>query len=249
MYLADSLTAASMALSVIFTEWWASYLSLMPFSISMDSSSVGSPTVMGWNLLSRAASFSICFRYSSSVVAPITCISPLARSGFKMLAASMAPSAAPAPTMVCISSMNRITFPALRISSMDFFRRSSNSPLYLAPATMDERSKVTTRLSFSISGTLPSTIFWARPSQMAVLPTPGSPIRQGLFLVRRLRIWITLSISLSLPMIGSTFPSLAMAVRSRPNWSRVGVSTSMALGLLAATAAGVSSASMEIMLS
>ena len=29
------------------------------------------------------------------------------------------------------------------------------------------------------------TIFWARPSTMAVLPTPGSPMSTGLFLVRR----------------------------------------------------------------
>lgn len=28
------------------------------------------------------------------------------------------------------------------------------------------------------------------PSAMAVLPTPGSPINTGLFLVRRERIWI-----------------------------------------------------------
>ena len=32
---------------------------------------------------------------------------------------------------------------------------------------------------------------WARPSTIAVLPTPGSPMRIGLFLVRRERIWIS----------------------------------------------------------
>ena len=35
----------------------------------------------------------------------------------------------------------------------------------------------------------------ASPSTIAVLPTPGSPISAGLFLVRRERIWITRSIS------------------------------------------------------
>ena len=38
--------------------------------------------------------------YSFIVVAPITCISPLDSKGFKILAASIAPSAAPAPTIV-----------------------------------------------------------------------------------------------------------------------------------------------------
>ena len=36
-----------------------------------------------------------------------------------------------------------------------------------------------------LSGTSPETIRWARPSTIAVLPTPGSPISTGLFLVRR----------------------------------------------------------------
>ena len=61
--------------------------------IKTASSSVGSSTFTGWNLRSSAASFSIYLRYSSSVVAPINWISPLARDGFKMLEASIAPSA------------------------------------------------------------------------------------------------------------------------------------------------------------
>ena len=77
---------------------------------------VGSRTVMGWNRRSRAESFSIYFRYSSRVVAPMTWISPRERAGFRMFAASMAPSAEPAPTMVWSSSMNRMMFPARRTS-------------------------------------------------------------------------------------------------------------------------------------
>ena len=42
-----------------------------------------------------------------------------------------------------------------------------------------------TRLSFSPSGTSPRTMRCASPSTIAVLPTPGSPISTGLFLVRR----------------------------------------------------------------
>ena len=162
-------------------------------------------------------------RYSSSVVAPMHCSSPRASGGFRMLAASIAPSAAPAPTSVCSSSMNRTASLVLRSSSMIFLSRSSNSPRYLVPATSEPMSSVRTRLLSSVSGTSPATIRWARPSAMAVLPTPGSPIRAGLFFVRLERIWMTRSISFSLPMTGSSFPARAASVRLMPSWSTVGV--------------------------
>ena len=47
---------------------------------------------------------------SAFVVAPIHFIFPLASAGFSMLEASIAPSAPPAPTIVCISSINNIRF-------------------------------------------------------------------------------------------------------------------------------------------
>ena len=74
----------------------------------MVSSTVGSLTKIGWNRRANAASFSTCFWYSSSVVAPMQCSSPRASAGFKRLDASIAPSALPAPISVCISSMNRM---------------------------------------------------------------------------------------------------------------------------------------------
>ena len=217
MYLTDILTAASIAWSVIFTPWCASYLSLIPFKIVIVSFSVGSFTVTGLNLLSKAESFSMYFLYSFKVVAPTSCISPLARSGFRIFAASIAPSAAPAPTIVCISSINKITSPTFFTSSKAFLILSSKSPLYLAPATILEISIVTTLLSFNISGTSPTTIFCANPSTTAVLPTPGSPIKHGLFFVLLDKICITLSISSFLPTIGSNLPSSAFFVKSSPN--------------------------------
>ena len=60
---------------------------------------------------------------------------------------------------------------------------------------------------------VPEAIRKASPSAIAVLPTPGSPIRQGLFFVRRERICTTLPISLSRPIIASSFPSFAFCVR------------------------------------
>ena len=61
-------------------------------------------------------------------------------------------------------------------------------------------SSAHTRLPFSPSGTSPATMRWARPSAIAVLPTPGSPISTGLFFVRRERTWITRRISSSRPI-------------------------------------------------
>ncbi|MNY19542.1 hypothetical protein D3C86_1529820 [compost metagenome] len=141
-----------------------------------------------------------------------------------MLEASMEPSAAPAPTTVWSSSMNRMISPSWAlISSMMPLRRSSNSPRYLVPATSAPRSSARTRLFLSMSGTSPWTISWARPSAIAVLPTPGSPISTGLFLVRRLRIRMTRSISSSRPITGSSLLVLASSVRSRVYLSRLGV--------------------------
>ena len=180
------------------------------------SSTVGSPTCTGWKRRSSAASFSMYFRYSSSVVAPMQCSSPRARAGLSMFPASIAPSAAPAPTSVWSSSMNSRIWPFDACTSLSTaFSRSSNSPRYLAPATIAPRSSAATFLSRSGSGTSPLTIRSASPSTMAVFPTPGSPMITGLFLVRRERTCITRRISSSRPMTGSSFPLRAISVRSR----------------------------------
>ncbi|GIU88933.1 MAG: hypothetical protein KatS3mg010_0032 [Acidimicrobiia bacterium] len=84
--------------------------------------------LIGWNRRSRAASFSRCLRYSSSVVAPMRLQLPAGQHRLQDDAASIAPSAAPAPTSVWSSSMNRMMSPRVRISFSTFFRRSSKSP-------------------------------------------------------------------------------------------------------------------------
>jgi hypothetical protein len=61
-------------------------------------------------------------------------------AGLRIDAASIAPSAAPAPTRLCSSSMNRMMSPRCWISFMTFFSRSSNSPRYFEPATSAARS-------------------------------------------------------------------------------------------------------------
>src|SRR3954447_8930957 len=79
---------------------------------------------------------------------------------------------------------------------------------------MDPRSSAISRLPLRLSGTSPATMRWARPSTIAVLPTPGSPISTGLFLVRRESTCTTRRISVSRPTTGSIFPSRARSVRS-----------------------------------
>ena len=151
----------------------------------------------------------------------MVCSSPLASGGFRRFEASIAPSAAPAPTMVCSSSMKRMIFPFARsISRITAFIRSSNSPRYFVPAMRDPKSSETSSLFFSDSGTSPDAIFKASPSTIAVFPTPASPMRTGLFFVLRERTCISLRISSSRPMTGSSFSSRAMRVRFLPYFSK-----------------------------
>ena len=151
----------------------------------------------------------MCLRYSSSVVAPTARNSPRASIGFSRLPADTAPSAAPAPTIVCSSSMKRTISPsAAVISASTALSRSSNSPRYFAPAISEPTSSAQTRFPFSPSGTSPATIRCASPSAIAVLPTPGSPISTGLFFVRRESTWIVRRISSSRPITGSSLPGL-----------------------------------------
>ena len=158
------------------------------FKIIIVSATLGGSIITFWKRLSKAPSFSICIRYSSKVDAPIHCNSPRAKAGLKILEASKEPLAPPAPTIVCISSINKITSLFFSSSFIMAFIRSSNCPLYLVPATSAAKSKEITRLSNKTRLTFLCTIRRAKPSTMAVLPTPGSPIKMGLFFFLLLRI-------------------------------------------------------------
>ena len=191
----------------------------------MASSTEGWSTVTGVKRRSRAGSFSMNLRYSSKVVAPIVCSSPRASMGFKMLEASMLLSTVePAPTIMWISSMKRMMFLSRVTVSTIFLRRSSKSPRYLAPATRAVTFREYTVLPRKSSGTSPCTIASASPSTTALLPTPGSPMSTGLFLVRRDKICTTFSISSCLPMTGSSLPRRAFSVRSSPYAASSGLS-------------------------
>ena len=137
-----------------------------------------------------------------------------------MFEASIAPSAPPAPTMVWISSINKIMSGLSSSSLIKVFIFSSNSPRYLVPDTNENIFKEIIFLSFKNEGHLSLTIKFAIPSTIAVLPTPAGPIKIGLFFFLLSNISITLSISFSLPITGSNFFSLARRVKSVPCSSR-----------------------------
>jgi len=98
--------------------------------------------------------------------------------------------------------------------------RSSNSPRNFAPASMPPRSRESTRMPRMDSGTAPLAIRSAMASATADLPTPGSPIRIGLFFFFRPRISNTRRTSASRPMTGSSSPRSAEADKSTVNWRR-----------------------------
>ena len=132
---------------------------------------------------------------------------PRASAGLSRLAASPVPAAPPAPTSVCVSSMNRMMGLGLACtSSMTERRRCSNSPFMLAPACSRPTSSVSSETSFRLGGTSPRAMRCAKPSTTAVLPTPASPTRIGLFWRRRIRMSTTWRISSSRPTIGSILP-------------------------------------------
>ena len=223
IYLCDRYTHASIAFLSYDTLWWLSYESCKPFKISIDSSILGGLTVIFWNLRSSAPSFSTYLRNSSNVVAPIQWISPLANDGLNILEASKDPEAPPAPTLVWSSSINIIISLEDSNSSIIVFKRSSNCPLYFVPATIAGRSNDKIRLLCNNLGTSLCIILWARPSIIAVFPTPGSPISTGLFFFLRVKICATRSISSSLPITGSSSSFSANLVISLEKWSKAGV--------------------------
>src|SRR5215469_9332649 len=217
----------------------------MPKRIFTASDSLGGGTLTAWKRRSSERSFSIDLRNSAGVVAPMHWISPRERAGFKILAASSEPSAEPAPTSVCSSSMKTMAFWLSINSFMMVLRRSSNCPRYFVPATIRERSRERMRLSARKGGTSPSAMHCASPSTIAVFPTPGSPINTGLFLVRRHRIWMTRSTSFSRPTRGSREPSPADCVRSRLNSASKEVSLGRAAAAFSPEVRASSSRSVE----
>ena len=82
-------------------------------------------------------------------------------------------------------------------------KRSSKSPLYLLPASKARYLNYTLYILVKIQAHCLGTILKAIPSAIAVLPTPGSPTNNTLFLLLRPSANAMLSNSSSLPITGS----------------------------------------------
>ena len=130
-----------------------------------------------------------------------------------MFARSFELFAPPAPSIICASSTNIIVLPFFLSADNTSLKRSSKSPRYLLPASILPISKLYTSYSFKNSGTLPDTILNAIPSAIAVLPTPGSPTNNTLFLLLRPSASAILSSSSPLPITGSTRSFLTSSLR------------------------------------
>ncbi|OWG18428.1 hypothetical protein KDK82_1907 [Delftia sp. K82] len=140
---------------------------------------------------------------------------PRARAGLSRLAASPVPAWPPAPTRVWTSSMKSTMGVVLDCTASSRPRRRfSNSPFMLAPACSRPTSSTRSSTPCSGGGTSPWAMRRARPSTTAVLPTPASPTRMGLFWRRRSRMSTIWRTSSSRPVTGSSSPALARAVRS-----------------------------------
>ena len=137
--------------------------------------------------------------------------------GFSILPASIAPSALPAPTIVCISSMKRTILPSALLTSVrTALSRSSNSPRNFAPARRNP-FQGKNGLVFKAFPVHPRERFAGQGlSTIAVFSNSRLSMSTGLFLVFRERIRITRRISASRPMTGSSLPDLACSTRSMP---------------------------------
>ena len=183
--------------------------------MSQQRATSGSSTWIGWKRRVSAGSFSIYWRYSDQVVAAMVRSVPRASAGFSRLAASPVPAEPPAPISVCASSMKRmIGVGEFCTSSMTERSRCSNSPFIEAPACIRPMSSAQSLTPRSGGGTSPAAMRCAKPSTTAVLPTPASPVRIGLFCRRRISTSMIWRISSSRPRTGSISPAFALAVRS-----------------------------------
>ena len=170
--------------------------------------------------------------------------SPRARGGLRRLAAS-SPSgpSRPPPTRASSSSTNTMTSGWARASAITPCTRSSKAARSSVPPRRAPMLSSTMRLPASTAGSRPSAARIAIASTIAVLPTPASPTRTGLFRLLRASAWRTARISRPRPMIGPSSPLRASAVRSRPKRSRVGVregASARAGGVASAGAAAAS---------
>ena len=178
---------------------------------------------MVWKRLASAASFSMCLRYSSIVVAADALEFAARQRGLEHIGGIHgAFGRARADNGVeLVDKQDDI------VGAPDFLHHRLEPLLELAAvfrARYDARQ--VEREHAALQQQVGHVAFddgLGQPSTMAVLPTPASPMSTGLFFVRRLSTWMTRSISSARPITGSSLLSRASSVRSRPKASSAGV--------------------------
>ena len=109
--------------------------------------------------------------------------------------------------------MNNIALPNLLNEDINSVTLCSNCPLYIEFDIREPIDKLYILL-LEREGTSFLASFNASPFIIAVLPIPGSPHNRTLFLLLLAIVFIMASSSLSLPIIGSISPSIAICVKS-----------------------------------
>ena len=161
----------------------------------------------------------MCFLYSAKVVAPIVRKRAARQRRLEQVGrvagAGRAAGADQRVRLVDEQDDRLRRWPALRRSPSAGAARTRPS-CWRRPAAGRRRARAA-RTSFSDGGTSPRAMRCAKPSTTAVLPTPASPTRIGLFWRRRIRMSTIWRISSSRPTIGSILPLRACSVRSMVN--------------------------------
>jgi hypothetical protein len=129
------------------------------------------------------------------------------------------PGRPPAPIIVCASSMNRTIGCGERLDLVDDALQAVLELALHAGAGLQQRQVERAHRDVAQRRRHVALRRCAArsPSTTAVLPTPGSPVRIGLFCRRRVRMSIIWRISSSRPSTGSILPGARAAVRSIVN--------------------------------
>ena len=193
--------------------------SAAPAGCCTVSSTVGSCSATFWKRRDSARSFSICLN-SSNVVEPTTRRPPAVSTGFSSVARSIVPPVvAPAPTMLCSSSMNRIGFFRLPSAVEDGLEALFE---VAAEARAGEQRRRVEREDFGARQRR-GHVRLAAAAARALRPSrscrrPASPTNTGPFFRRRQRISIVRCSSFCRPISGSSRPAAARSER----FTRVG---------------------------
>ncbi len=174
----------------------------------MALSSLGSATCTTWNRRVSAGSFSMYFLYSAQVVAAIVRSVPRARAGFSRFAASPVPAAPPAPIERVGLVDEQDDRLGRRLHLVDHLSQPVLELALHARAGLQQADveRVERHVLQAAAARRLARAAARNPSTTAVLPTPASPVRIGLFCRRRIRMSTICRISSSRPMTGSISP-------------------------------------------